>query len=109
MFTKRLRQRVEESPRRPFHLAFAKGGSASPKTMVDNSPKAQDVRLDLLECHVDLNLGGRAATCFANALRTTRSTLRLPRVDRPAAAGRCPNSHAEGARWMMNEFRVLGV
>src|SRR4029077_19261001 len=65
-----------------FHLrVFAKGGSAFPKTMVDKSPKAQDLRYDPHERRVELNLGGRAATCFANALRTTRSTLHLPRVE----------------------------
>jgi hypothetical protein len=53
------------------YYTCSQGGSASPKTMPTQSPKAlADARAAL---HAQ-KFGGKAAFAFANPLRTTRST-----------------------------------
>jgi hypothetical protein len=56
-----------------FHpTLLSGGGSASPKTMGDQSPKAQGCSLDA----AGMKSLALSADLFANVLRTTRSTLK---------------------------------
>jgi hypothetical protein len=77
--------------------------------MVDKSQKAQDLRHDPHERHVELDLGGRVAACFAKALKTTRSALTLFAKGGIRFFEDDGSLHAEGARWRMNEFPALRV